>query len=148
MRNNLTLFNSPFFRTPSTDLWNEFDEYFKNISAPVHSDLAWTGASELSETDKEYLFSMDLPGVRMEDIKIQLEENVLTITGERKKETRTEENKYHLYEKSYGQFRKSFKLPKAIDTEKVTASMVDGVLEVALPKNNTSTTKLIEITKK
>lgn len=149
MRNSLSLFNNPGFL--QNNLWNEFDNYFKSIESSLpqtYTDMKLNTASELVETDKEYTFSMDLPGVKMDDVKISFEDSILTITGERKKETRADEAKYHIFEKSYGIFKKSFKMPKAIDVDHISAQMSEGILEITMPKSTQATTKQIEIKKK
>ena len=89
---------------------------------------------EVKETQDAYVFKADMPGVREEDLSIELTGNRLTVTGERKQEKTDEEGKYYAYEVSYGTFSRSFTLPEGVDTEHVNADLKDGVLRIALPK--------------
>lgn len=101
---------------------------------------------DVEETDHAYLLSADLPGLKKEDVRVDLSENVLTISGERKRETDSkDQGGERRYERSYGRFMRSFTLPQAIDANKVEANMEDGVLRVALPKSETSKPRNIEV---
>lgn len=100
---------------------------------------------DVEETEHAYLLSVDLPGLKKEEVKVDLSENVLTISGERKRETENKENGGRRYESSYGHFMRSFTLPQSIDASKVEANMEDGVLRVALPKSETSKPRNIEV---
>lgn len=97
----------------------------------------WVPAVDITEDDKEYLVTADLPEVKKEEVQVNLENGVLTITGERKKESESkdEEKKYHRIERSYGRYERSFRLPEAVDESKVDARFKDGVLTIHLPKS-------------
>lgn len=95
----------------------------------------WKPAAAISETDKEYLVKADLPDVRKEDINIALENGVLTVTGERKIEKESEEEKVHRMESFYGTFARSFSLPDNIDEGKIKAECKNGVLRIRIPKS-------------
>ena len=85
--------------------------------------------------DKDaYCIELDLPGIRKEDIEITAEDNVLTVSGERKYQEKTNEEDYYRVESVYGKFTRSFTLPDKIDSEKIRAHSADGVLEVIIPK--------------
>jgi len=99
---------------------------------------------ELHEEEKSYLLKADLPGVKKEDVKVEINEGYLTISGERNR-THKAEGKTHIEETSYGSFQRVFKLPNEIDQEGVEASMTHGVLELHLPKSNKAQAKLINI---
>jgi len=105
----------------------------------------WTPSVDISETDGEYLIKAELPDVKREDVKVMLEDGVLTIQGERKQEREEEGKKYHRVERSYGSFVRSFSLPDVIDEEKVKAEFRDGLLNLHLPKSEKAKPKAIEV---
>jgi len=131
------------FRSPSYSPWSEFDEV-SNRLARLFDDTSWRRSGSgmwsppvtVEETDDELIFTAELPGMSDENVNIELENDVLTISGE-KTEQRTEgdeERNYHLWERSYGSFRRSFTLPRAVSGADATAHFDKGVLEVRLPK--------------
>jgi HSP20 family protein len=105
----------------------------------------WTPTVDISETDGEYQIKAEIPDVRKEDVKVTLEDGVLTIQGERKQEKEEKGKKYHRIERSYGSFVRSFSLPDVIDEEKVKAEFKDGVLNLHLPKSEKAKPKAIEV---
>ena len=105
----------------------------------------WAPSVDISEDDKEWLVKTDLPEVKKEDVKVMVENGVLTITGERKFEKEEKDKKYHRIERAYGNFFRSFALPDAADGSKVAAEFKDGVLKVHLPKNEKATPKAVEV---
>jgi HSP20 family protein len=94
----------------------------------------WIPAMDLVETDDHFVLKADLPGLKEEDVNIEVEENVLTVSGERKAEHEDKREGYVRVERSYGSFRRSLTLPKGVDAEAVTANFENGVLEVRIPK--------------
>jgi HSP20 family protein len=90
----------------------------------------WVPACEISENETEYRIRLELPDVKKEDVHVTLENNVLTIRGERKAEIEEKDQKYHRRELSYGSFMRQFAMPSDIDEEKVDASFKDGMLTV------------------
>ena len=94
----------------------------------------WTPAMDVLETDDHFVLRADLPGVAEDDVKIELDEGVLTISGERKAEHEDKREGYVRVERSYGSFRRSLTLPEGVEPEAVTASFDRGVLEVRIPK--------------
>jgi HSP20 family protein len=110
-----------------------FDTPTRSFSA--ETTRRWIPAMDLVESDDHYVLHADLPGLAEQDINIELESGVLTISGERK-DTRTEENTrgYRRVERSYGSFSRSLKLPAGVDGDAVEASFDKGVLEVSIPK--------------
>ena len=105
----------------------------------------WAPSVDISEDDKEFLVKAELPDVKREDIKVNVENGVLTITGERKFEKEEKGKKDHRIERSYGSFTRSFTLPEAVKADKVGAEFKDGVLHVRLPKDESAKPKNIAV---
>ena len=104
----------------------------------------WMPMVDIAEDDKEYLITAELPEVKKEDVKVTVENGVLTITGERKFE-KVEKTKYHRVERSYGSFARIFALPDNGDAAKVNAEFKDGVLKVHVAKSEATRPKQIEV---
>jgi HSP20 family protein len=94
----------------------------------------WLPAMDLVEADDHYVLRADLPGLGEDDVKIEVEGNILTVSGERKAEHEQRGEGYHRLERSYGSFTRSLTLPEGVDPETVQASFERGVLEVRIPK--------------
>ncbi|MDH4302349.1 MAG: Hsp20/alpha crystallin family protein [Nitrospira sp.] len=105
----------------------------------------WTPSVDISETEGEYQIKAEIPDVKKEDVKVTLEDGVLTIQGERKHEKEEKGKKYHRIERSYGSFVRTFSLPDVIDNDKVKAEFKDGVLNLHLPKSEKAKPKAIEV---
>ena len=98
----------------------------------------WSPEVDIIEDEKEYLVKADLPEMKKEEIKVQVEDGVLSISGERKTEKEEKGKKFHRMERSYGRFERSFTLPDDADGGKVSAEFKEGILKVHLPKNVTA----------
>jgi HSP20 family protein len=94
----------------------------------------WIPAMDLLETDEDFVLRADLPGMTESDVNIELEDNVLTLSGERKAEHEDKREGFHRIERAFGSFSRSLTLPKGVDPETVSASFDQGVLEVRIPK--------------
>ena len=105
----------------------------------------WSPQVDITEDDKEYLVKADLPEMKREEIKVNVEDGVLSVSGERKTEKEETNKKFHRTERSYGTFLRSFTLPDDADGAKVAAEFKDGMLKVHLPKNTVVKPKAIEI---
>ena len=105
----------------------------------------WTPSVDISETDVEYQIKAEIPDVKKEDVKVTLEDGVLTIQGQRKQEKEDKGTKYHRIERSYGSFVRTFSLPDVIDDAKVKAEFKDGVLNLHLPKSEKAKPRAIEV---
>jgi HSP20 family protein len=105
----------------------------------------WAPSVDIIEDEKEYLVKADLPEVKKEDVKVTVENDVLTITGERKIEKEEKGKKYHRIERSYGNFVRTFTLPIEAEGAKVSAEFKDGVLKVHLPKSEKAKQKSVEV---
>ena len=89
---------------------------------------------DVSETDQEMRISADLPGVSEGDIDVSLVDDILTIRGEKKLDKKDDKENYHVWDRSYGSFLRSLRLPYSVDTDKIRADFANGVLTVTLPK--------------
>jgi HSP20 family protein len=107
---------------------------------------AWSPSVDIFEDENRLIVEAELPGMNREDFEISVENNVLTLKGERKFEKKTEGDNYHRVERSYGAFTRQFTLPQTITAEGATADFDNGVLRVALPKREETKARKIEIT--
>ena len=105
----------------------------------------WVPAVDVSETDGEFQIKAEIPDVKKEDVKVTLEDGVLTIQGQRKQEKEEKGTKYHRVERTYGSFVRSFTLPDLVDEAQVKAEFKDGVLNLQLPKSEKAKPKAIEV---
>lgn len=105
----------------------------------------WSPAADVQETDTEFLIKADLPEVTKEDVKVQVEDGVLTVQGERRREEETNGKRFHKVEREYGKFVRRFALPIEIDATKVQAEFKNGVLNVHLPKTAKAVAKAIDV---
>jgi HSP20 family protein len=94
----------------------------------------WAPAMDLLETEDHFVLRADLPGMTQDDVNIELEDNVLTVSGERKAEHEDKREGYYRVERAFGSFARSLTLPRGVDGDAVTASFDNGVLEVRIPK--------------
>ena len=139
---------------PTFDPWREMAELQRSINqlfntgGNTSNDVAlsaWTPAVDIFEGEGEYLIKLELPEVSRDDVKINLHEQTLTITGERKIENEDKRDGYHRVERSYGQFYRSFTLPPNVNSEAINAQFKDGVLRLTLPKREEAKPKQIEV---
>jgi len=105
----------------------------------------WTPVADITEDEKEYLIKAELPEMKKEEVKVTVENAVLTISGERKFEKEEKKKKYHRVERGYGTFVRSFTLPEDADANKVKAEFKNGLLTVHLPKSEKAKPKEIEV---
>ena len=112
----------------------EVDRLFDRLFDTPTAAQRWAPAMDLVEAEDHYLLKADLPGVSEEDVTIEVENGVLTITGERKAEHERSERGFYRIERAFGHFQRQLTLPEGIDTEAVTAGFDKGVLSVSIPK--------------
>ena len=105
----------------------------------------WSPAVDIFETEGEIVVKAELPGMERKDIALNLENNVLTVRGERRFVKETKDDNYHRIERSYGTFSRSFSIPATVDEEKIRADYRDGVLKIVLPKKEQAKPKQIRI---
>lgn len=106
---------------------------------------AWTPLCDIYETDKELVLKMELPEMKKEDVHVTVENNLLTLRGERKFDETIERENFHRIERHYGEFLRTFTLPAFVDGNKIFAEFKDGLLTVTLPKNTAAIPKQIEV---
>lgn len=94
----------------------------------------WTPSCNVSETSEEYRIEAELPGVKQDDVEVNVEDRVLTLRGERREEKEEKGKKFHRVESSYGSFTRSFTLPDDADEDRVAADYKDGLLKVRIPR--------------
>jgi HSP20 family protein len=109
------------------------------------STTAWNPAVDIFENENEIVIKADLPGMEVKDIELGLENNVLTVKGERRFEKETNEENYHRVEREYGRFSRSFSLATAVKEDKITAEFKNGLLRIVLPKKEEGKSRLIKI---
>ena len=105
----------------------------------------WSPAVDIFETENDIIVRAELPGIERKDIALNLDNNVLTLKGERKFEKETRQENYHRIERSYGGFSRAFSIPAIVDEEKIRADYKDGILSIALPKKEQVKPKQIKI---
>jgi HSP20 family protein len=129
-----------------------FQEPFNMLDEPLATDLltqplGWAPVVEASETPDEFTVTAELPGIKMEDVTVECENGTLMIRGSKKEERKEVEadRKFHLWERSYGEFQRSFTFPSAIREDKIIAEYQNGVLTVHLPKTAEAKTRAKKI---
>lgn len=130
--------------TPSRNL---FDRFFDDwgLTTVFGEDKEWVPAFDVAENEKEYAVTAELPGIDIKDVDITMSEGILTVKGEKKHEKEENTDGYHMIERRYGSFARSFRIPGKVETDKIDANYKDGVLKVLLPKEEGTETKKIEI---
>lgn len=130
-----------------SDLFKILDQGLLSTGLDKEQSLnaGWSPQVDIKEDAEKYIVHADIPGVNGKDIKISLDNNVLTIEGERVFEDRKESENYSRLERFEGSFQRQFTLPKNIDSNKIAAKTKDGVLEVVIPKVEAASTKYINV---
>ena len=108
----------------------------------------WAPAVDIYETEKEIVLKADLPGLKLEDVDISLNNNVLSVRGERRFEKDVKEDNYHRVERAYGNFVRTFTLPNTVNVEQIDATYDNGVLKITLPKREEARPKQIKVSVK
>ena len=105
----------------------------------------WAPNVDITETDTAYVIKGEIPGVNKEDVKVNIEDGMITMSGDRKQEKEEKGKKFHRIERSYGSFMRSFRLPDNVDESAVKAEFKDGMLNVTLPKSTQAKNKAINV---
>jgi HSP20 family protein len=131
---------------PVFGLRREIDRLFEDTFGGGGTRSGWVPAVDIREDDKEIALEIELPGIKPSDVEVTAENGVLTIRGE-KQGTSTEgsEGRYHVVERSYGSFTRSFQLPTGVDEQRIEADFSDGLLTVRIPKAALAQPRRIEI---
>ncbi len=125
-----------------TSFSNLIDRFFSDsVARTGGSSYSFVPKVDIVENEKGYEINVAVPGLNKEDFKIDLNENYLTISGERKFSKEKKENNLHVVETQYGNFSRSFSLPENVDAGKINATYVNGILEITIPKDEKKTLK-------
>lgn len=136
--------------------WEEMEKRLSNVieraigvpngeKKEAISVAEWSPVVDITEDEKEYVIKAEIPEMKKEEIKINVHDDVLSVSGERKYEQEEKGKKYHRVERSYGSFMRSFTLPEDADGSKIAAEYKDGVLKLHLPKTDKAKSKAVEI---
>jgi HSP20 family protein len=143
---NLVSWSRPSFYS---NVFSDIDRLFNELEmAPRTSDneVSFTPAGEIFESEDHFALNFDLPGMKRDEIKIEVDGNRLSVSGERKREVNSgKKEQVQRLERSYGFFRRIFTLPSTVNTEKIDARYENGVLELKLPKTEQSKSRRVEI---
>ncbi|OGT16732.1 MAG: heat-shock protein Hsp20 [Gallionellales bacterium RIFOXYB12_FULL_54_9] len=133
------------------DVSNRLNRIFGHVPARTESaqDMLavadWIPTVDISETDAGYLIKAEIPEVKKEDVKVNIQDGMLTISGERHQEKEEKNKRYHRIERAYGSFARSFRMPDDADENAVNAEFKDGMLNVTLPKSKKTETKSVSV---
>jgi len=127
------------------EFWPQFNRMFEGLGTEENALVAWTPACDIYETDKAIVLKVELPGIKKEEVSVSIENNLLTIHGERKFQEETKRENYYRVERNYGEFFRSFTLPNYIEPAKILAEFKEGLLVVNLPKREEAKAKQVEI---
>jgi HSP20 family protein len=136
------------------NLWDELEDFPRSLglfqepfnrSATDTSNRPWAPAVDVVESENDLTFAIDLPGMKQEDIEVQLENRTLTIKGHREFENEEQKKGYHRIERSYGSFSRAFTLPDTVDSEHVDATYKDGVLTIKAAKREAAKPRSVKV---
>ncbi len=123
-----------------------FDDFFgRPLARTEWTEGVWSPTVDVSEDKDNVIIRAEMPGTKKEDVNISIQDNVLTLKGEKKQEKEEKDKNYHRVERSYGSFCRSFQLPTSVKTDKIKANYRDGVLNITLPKTEEVKPKQIPI---
>ncbi|HEX7247514.1 MAG TPA: Hsp20/alpha crystallin family protein [Actinomycetota bacterium] len=118
---------------------------FDRMVGQAFSKNAWVPALDIREDEDRFEVTVDLPGMRSEDVELTFEDGTLTIRGQRQFSRDDRQGQYHRIERSYGSFARSVRLPRVADSERIEASFDNGVLTVLVPKREEAKARTIEV---
>lgn len=148
----ITRYSSP--RSRSLSPWRELEDMTDRLSRIFGEGGStrrgdggtWYPAVNVEETSDEMVLTAEMPGMSEEDIELELENNVLTLSGEKQQQREEgEERRYHLWERTYGSFQRSFTLPRTVNADEIEARFKDGILHVHMPKQEEAKGRKIAI---
>lgn len=148
----LSLWNRDFpsfrgIQSLQNDMNRIFEDFFRRDNPVSDSFFSneWNPAVDIVENNDKYILKAELPGINKDDVKITLENNLLTIRGEKKNEFDRKEGNYHRVERSYGSFERYFTIPGSIKSNDIDAQYANGILTLTIPKAEEAKTKMIEV---
>ena len=127
------------------EFWPRFNRLLEGLGTEENALVAWTPACDIFETDKAIVLKVELPGIKKEEVFVSVENNLLTVHGERKFQEETKRENYYRVERNYGEFFRSFTLPNYIEPAKIFAEFKEGLLVLNLPKREEAKPKQVEI---
>ena len=132
---------------PVFGLRREIDRLFEDTFGRGDNATGWTPAVDVRESEKELRIDVELPGISADEVELTAENGVLTISGEKRTERKEgdEQSRFHVVERSYGSFLRSFQLPKGLDESKIEADFNNGILSIHMPKTALPQPKKIQI---
>lgn len=138
-----TMFNPVRYYRPDSRYTRTLgrDQLMKNLE---EDSVTWSPRVDIQESEEHYLVRADIPGLERDDISVSVENRVLTLKGERRRE-KTDDRENRLLERAYGQFKRSFRLPSKVENEKIKADYKNGVLTITIPKAKEAVPRKIEI---
>lgn len=128
--------------------WREFDDLFTRVSGAPGEALArseWLPPVDITETAAEYRIDVEIPAVAAGDVDVSVKDGVLTVSGERRTEQASDDDKRHRVERRWGKFSRSFRLPENAKTDAIDARARDGVLYLVIPKQEKAQPRRIEV---
>jgi HSP20 family protein len=138
------------FRSPWLEVEDMTNRLHRLFAEPTNGEspsrALWSPTVDVEETSEELLLTAELPGMSIEDLEIEVENHVLSLKGEKREEREeSDDRRYHIWERRYGSFKRSFTLPRTVKTEEITALVKDGVLTVRMPKAPEAKSRKIDI---
>jgi len=139
--------NSFLSLIPEIDI---FDRFLNDLTLPnlFGEEKPFVPAFDISETEKEYVITGEIPGIDVKNLDITLTDSLLTIKGEKKEEKEENDENYHRVERHYGSFHRTFQIPNKVKTDELDATYKDGILKLTLPKDEVTEVKKIEVKEK
>jgi len=136
------------YNQPNRDVFGKrfsdiMDEFFSDAVATRQN--RFSPSIDISETDNQYIIDVEIPGIKKDDIDLNIENNTLTISGERKFEKKEDNKQYHRVESHYGSFSRSFTLPENVKTDSISATYNNGILNITVDKSEQQMKKQIKI---
>lgn len=125
--------------------WMEYPSFTPLFKAPLFGETEWFPPVELVEEEGEFVLTAELPGMSKDDVDVSVDDNVLTLKGEKRSERELTHDRMHIREREYGSFERSFTLPRNVEAQKIRADFHDGIVEIHLPKGEEAKTRKIEI---
>jgi HSP20 family protein len=130
---------------PHREINDLVNRFWGDWPTSQESEQPWSPNVDVAENDDHFAFHAELPGMNREEIKVTMHEGVLTLEGERKQDSDSQENGFYRKESAFGKFSRSFRLSAEVDADKVSASYKNGILSLTVPKKEAATPKQVEV---